>query len=460
MKKIQTFIYMALLMVFTSCGEDRSGEFYELIEDKLWIEHVMREYYLWYEDIPPIENENDYFKEPEAFFKSLLSKNALNGKGDIYSYMEEIPAAEAAKSRSVNWTSTYGLEFNLYNDPTGTTNHTFARVLYVLTDSPAYKAGIQRGDWISTINQERITTSNAEKLVKGGAIQLTRNHLAQQGNKLVWQSVDTLQVEASAPIDFKPVLFCASYEMMDKTTIYMVYNKFETGPENDSQDTAYSDQLKELFTNLKTANPDEFILDLRYNPGGYDICAQTLLSLLIPEEHLGKPLFHEKFNNKQNPQTRTFIAPTEFKPYNLNLKRIYILTGPHTASASELVINALIPYMGKENVIIIGSQTVGKNVGMRHIKNETFGLSLWPVTSQVFNANGESDYSNGFTPHYPLDERNVINWLPLGDPQEYMLGNTLSLIYMNLMPQTNGSRSYFSHSVEMPKPEIKVLIHN
>ena len=167
MRKIQTLIYMALLLAFTSCGEDRSDEFYELIEDKLWIEQVMREYYLWYEDIPAIENENDYFKEPATFFKSLLSKDAMNGKGDKFSYMEEIPTVETAESRSVNWTSTYGLGFNLYNDPTGTTNHTFARVLYVLTDSPAYKAGIQRGVLISTINQERITTSNAEKLVKG-----------------------------------------------------------------------------------------------------------------------------------------------------------------------------------------------------------------------------------------------------------------------------------------------------
>ena len=460
MKKIQTMIYMSLLLALTSCGEDRSGEFYALIENRLWIEQVMREYYLWYEDIPTIDNENDYFKEPATFFKILLSKDAMNGKGDIYSYMEEIPAGKAPESRTVNWTSTYGLEFSLYNDPTGTTNHNFARVIYVLTDSPAHKAGIQRGDWISTINHERITTNNTENLVKGGAIELTRNRLTQQDDKLVWQSVDTLQVSASVPMDFKPVFFCATYNWMNKTTAYMVYNKFETGVENNPEDTAYSDYLKDIFTNLKNANPDEFILDLRYNPGGYDICAQTLLSLLIPTEHLGKTLFYEQFNNKRDPQTRTFVAQKELEPYNLNLKRIYILTSPFTASASELVINALTPYMGKENVIIIGTQTAGKNVGISNIKNETFGLSLWPVTSQAFNANGESDYSNGFTPHYPLDERNVINWLPLGDPQEYMLSHTLSLIYKDFMPQSNNSRSYFTHSVEMPEPKINVFIHN
>ena len=460
MKKIQTLIYMALLLAFTSCGEDRSGEFYDLIEDKLWIEQVMREYYLWYEDIPTIENENDYFKEPTAFFKSLLSKNAMNGKGDIYSFMEEKTTVATAESRSVNWVSTYGLEFNLYNDPTGTTNHTFARVIYVLNDSPAHQAGIRRGDWISGINHERLTTSNAENLVKGGAIELTRNCLAQQENKLVWQSVDTLQVNASVPMEFEPVFFCATYELMGKTTAYMVYNKFETSAENNPEDTDYSDQLIDLFAKFKKDNPDEFILDLRYNPGGYDICAQTLLSFLIPTEHMGKTLFYEQFNNKRNPQTRSFVAKSELEPYNINLKRIYILTSPHTASASELVINALTPYMGKENVIIIGTQTAGKNVGMNNFKNETFGLSLWPVTSQAFNANGESDYSNGFTPHYQLDERNVVNWLPLGDPQEFMLSNTLSLIYMDLMPQTNDSRGYFTHTIEMPKPEINVFIQN
>ena len=56
MKKIQTMIYIALLMALTSCGEDRSGEFYALIEDKNWMEQVMRNNYLWYEDMPTIIN--------------------------------------------------------------------------------------------------------------------------------------------------------------------------------------------------------------------------------------------------------------------------------------------------------------------------------------------------------------------------------------------------------------------
>ena len=74
--------------------------------------------------------------------------------------------------------------------------------------------------------------------------------------------------------------------------------------------------------------------------------------------------------------------------------------------------------------------------------------------------NGESDYSNGFMPHYPLDELSELSWLPLSHPNEYMVKNTLSLINLGFMPATNGSRSCFTDSVEMPEPKVKVLIHN
>ena len=80
MKHISYIAFLALMLLFPSCGEDRTGEFYALIEDRMWIEDIMRENYLWAEDMPVIEKEDDYFQEPATFFKNLLSKNALNGK--------------------------------------------------------------------------------------------------------------------------------------------------------------------------------------------------------------------------------------------------------------------------------------------------------------------------------------------------------------------------------------------
>ena len=441
MKHLRNIALLSLIMLLSSCGEDRTGEYYALIEDRMWIEENMRANYLWYEDMPEIQ-ESDYFQEPETFFKKLLSKSALNGKGDKYSYMEE--TAEEARSFMLDRTSTYGMEFDLYTDPTGATNHIFARILYVVKDSPADKAGIRRGDWISAFNKTRINSSNYQSLKNGSEIALSRERIIQTGNGVAWQAVDTVRVASSVPMEINPIPYCASYSRNGIKTVYMVYNEFSTGPEDKPGETEYIDEMIKLFGDIKKSNPNEFILDLRYNNGGYLQCAQVLTSLLMPAEHLGKTLFKLTFNDKQDPQVTNYIASDELAAYNLNLKRIYILTGNHTASSSEAVINALIPYMGKENVILIGTQTEGKNVAMTNFKNDSHGLSLWPVVAYVANANNESDYINGFVPTHQLDERNYTHWYELGDEHEYLLSKALSLIHQGQAPQQTAANETLS----------------
>ena len=213
MMKKQTYIaFGTLLLLLTSCGEDRSGEFYALIEDRMWIEETMREHYLWYQDIPAIEKEDEYFQAPATFFKKLLSKEAVNGQGDKYSYMEEkLSNTPETRSQMLDRTSTYGMEFILTNDPTGTTNHTYARVLYTLPGSPAEAAGIRRGDWISAVNRQRITHSNYTLLQKGGQLQIAVNQLTPTDKGIVWQTADTLQMDTSIKMEINPFLIDTIY---------------------------------------------------------------------------------------------------------------------------------------------------------------------------------------------------------------------------------------------------------
>ena len=427
MKSLQHTLWALLLIILASCGEDRTGEFYALIEDRMWIEEVMRENYLWAEDMPVIEKEDDYFQEPATFFKKLLSKNALNGKGDKYSYMEE--TKEASRTLTLDRASTYGMEFILTSDPTGTTAHTFARVLYVLPDSPAQKAGIERGDWISAINEERITNDNYEKLTQGGNVSLTRTRITPLENGPGWQvSKDVLNVGASVAMEINPFLVNKVWEVDGQKIAYLVYNEFSTGPNNEGTESAYNEQMKQIFAQFKAQSPDAFILDLRYNNGGFLQCAQALGSLLAPATAMGQNFANLTFNAKANPQVIRYSFDTQYADANLNLNKIYILTGQYTASASEVIVNGLIPYLGAENVVLIGTKTEGKNVAMTSFKNETHGLTLWPVIAYVSNANNEGDYSEGFQPTYHLDENNIIRWYPLGNPEEYLLKNTLSLI--------------------------------
>ena len=70
MKHIRsTFFLLTTLFIMASCGEDRSGEYYALIGENVWIEQIMKEHYLWYDSIPAIK-ETDYFAEPETSCKN------------------------------------------------------------------------------------------------------------------------------------------------------------------------------------------------------------------------------------------------------------------------------------------------------------------------------------------------------------------------------------------------------
>lgn len=430
MKYLQHTFWAFLLTVLCSCGEDRTGEFYALIEDRQWIEETMQANYLWAEDMPVIENEDDYFKEPQAFFKSLLSKNAMNGKGDKYSYMEEDPKAPQQESRSqmLDRTSTYGMEFELTNDPTGTTNHIHAHVLYVLDGSPAQQAGITRGDWLSSVDGQRITTSNYQLLKNGGSIKVARTRIYSTELGYTWQPADTLNLAASITMEINPFLIDTLYQVEGQRIAYLMYNEFSTGPENKGTEETYNEQMKAIFANFKAQQPDALILDLRYNNGGYLQCAQALGSLIAPASALGKNFVNLQFNAKANPQKKAYPLLESYAEANLDLGKVYILTTNHTASASEALINGLIPYMGKENVILIGERTEGKNVAMTAFRNETYGITLWPVVAYTSNAEDFSDYGDGFEPTHELTERNIVDWYPLGDNREYLLKNAISLI--------------------------------
>lgn len=461
MKHLSYTLVAIATLLLPSCGEDRSGEFYALIEDRMWIEETMLANYLWAEDITPVTNDNDYFQEPATFFKNMLSKTALDGKGDKYSYMEEDPKTdkeEDTRSLTLDRTSTYGMEFLLTNDPTGTTNHTFARVLYTLEGSPAQQAGIRRGDWLTSINGQRITSSNYRQLMQGGAIKVSRSRLTLMDGGILSQMVDTLALGASVAMEINPFLINKVYETEGKKIAYLMYNEFSTGPENNGTETIYNEQMKQIFAGFKAQQPDAFILDLRYNNGGYLQCAQAMGSLLAPAEALGKDFVTLKFNGISNQNDVDYPLETQYAEANLNLGRIYILTGPQTASASEVIINGLIPYMGAENVVLIGERTEGKNVAMQSFRNETYGFTLWPVVAYVANSEGNGNYSNGFEPTYPLNELNLIDWLPLGDPEEYLLKNTLALITTGTMPDVQAEARSTDIRTVMQKASRPVIV--
>ncbi len=115
---------------------------------------------------------------------------------------------------------------------------------------------------------------------------------------------------------------------------------------------------------------------------------------------------------------------------SLGLNKIYVLTSKSTASAAEIVINNLRPYL---NVIQVGEATLGKDMAGFSIEDKRqpkkITWQIHPVIYKVFNANGEGGYSNGISPQFSVNEFNSLPILPLGNPDEALLSSVLNKIY-------------------------------
>ena len=124
-------------------------------------------------------------------------------------------------------------------------------------------------------------------------------------------------------------------------------------------------------------------------------------------------------------------ATTPKTPINtLNLTKLYVITTDNTASASELTINGLKPYLTVKQV---GTTTVGKYVGSFTLQdldtkgnvnpNDTW--TMQPIVVKIANSLGVSDYVNGLVPDITVSE-DVASLLPFGDTNETLLKAVLN----------------------------------
>lgn len=421
--KLRLIIYLALILL-SACSDERDRP--EIIEEEnttnAWIEKVMRQNYLWYDQIPE-KSALNLNLQPKPFFESLLSDQDgvfRNGKHQYFSTIEQKGTATRATSGT---TPSYGFEFATYATQN---NRIYALVIYVLPGSPAEMAGLKRGDWISAIDNTDLSYNDREKLYAGNAALFTLMKYTPEHTSITFDR--TIEIGPARIVEDTPFLYDTILEEGSRKIGYLVYNRFRSGPEG-TDDVTYDDHLKSLFQNYKNRGVNEFILDLRYNGGGLISCAQLLASLLAPATALNNTFCILQYNDKQKETQKaySFNNSLSVKAGNLNLSRLYVLTGEMTASASELVINGLIPYMKRENIILIGQQTVGKDVGSNTYEKEGIDWVMHPITVRLFNAKGEAEYTDGFTPDIPLYEFDFGQELfPFGDRQELLLNRAIA----------------------------------
>lgn len=389
-------------LTLMACGEDRSGEYYALIASKTWIYETMQQNYLFYEDIPA-EESLDFFQTPENFLKNAASSRDQKN-GTLFSHIDSVNV-----SRALSSSPTFGYEAALIR--TGSGDYAI-RVLYTQPGSPAEEAGLKRGDWIIAANNKKIGSGDYSKYVSAP----TQSYTFTLGN-YNGEGFDTLGVtEIPAPryIEETNLMKTSFITAGNRTAAYILYNSFG------ADDT---ETLQNMFVEIAARQPNDIILDLRYNPGGYVSTSQLLSTLLAPQNAMGQTFLNMTYNDKIA-KTESYLFEPSLIPGGTPLayENLYIITSNNTASASEIVINCLRPYL-KERLLQVGTATFGKNVAQSLFTDEQSPqLELWLTTAYLSNAEGFQDYfDNGLQPDYELAENYAGKLGELGTAEDMLL---------------------------------------
>lgn len=392
-----------------------------------WIYEEMSFYYFWNDDISKDEPSGD--EDPESYFYNLLDNN------DIFSFISD--DAEAIKEEmtgtilAMGFSSSYGLFSN--------SNNLFAVVEYVYRDSPAEKAGLKRGDIILKINGERLTNDNYLKLSSNEGFSLGFGEY--NGNGII--DANREMNIATGQIELDPVIYSEVMTVDNQKTGYLVFVDFIAG-ENDK----WLKSLGNAIGEMKEEGITQLIMDLRYNPGGEVKVAEYLASAIAPvsvvnsRDVLVRYTYNENltdhFTGVQGVDSPNLLSRFAPNINNLNLDNVIFLTTHSTASASELVINGLEPYM---DVTIVGEPTFGKFYGAFLLFDENdppkHNWAIAPITLKYANADGVTDFANGLTPDIFLED-DMLHAKDFGDDSDPMLATAIAYLKGEIIDNSSG----------------------
>jgi len=370
-----------------------------------FIYDVMSDVYLWYDEMPNIDYK--YENDSKAYFDKLLYTD------DKWSFITDDVQALTNSFQGIEKTYGWSLAFGEFRNSPG---NYFAVVEYVYPNTPAASAGIQRGNIILFINGANITDQNYTDLFSGDNMTFTLGALHSDG------IADSIDINLTAlELNLNPVVKTSIVNYEGKKIGYLFYAQYISN---------YNTAIDSAIQNFANQGVTDVVLDLRYNPGGTINAAQHLCSELAPATQVNgeSPLVTYQWNDKYQSYFTSLLSTGNIQinfdknvPVNLNLDHIHILTGHGTASASELTITGLSPYM---EVTTVGDTTYGKyTASITVVPDSLYSASyaeeinnwgLQPIVLRYANAWGVTDFKDGFAPTINARD-DLLHAYPLGD---------------------------------------------
>ena len=447
MKKI-LLLFLGLSTLLISCNKDDDitingpGGTSVNVQDFMW--KAMNIWYFWQSDVADLAD--DRFPTNEEYIEFLASEldpadffdNKLRFSEDRFSFYGDDYKTLTENLSGISRSN--GLEFGLFLYGDNDTD-IFGYVRYIVPNSDASTKDISRGELFTGVDGISLNQTNYRDLLFGENATYTLN-MADIADGVITPNDKSVELTKQDGLVENPVFIVKSFDINNQKIGYLMYNGFTN---------EFDENLNDAFGLLVADGVTDLVLDFRYNPGG-SVNSSRLLASMVFSTNTNNLYIRQRWNEKlqevfTDEQLADYFADKTGAGTainTLNLNRVYVLTTSSSASASELVINGLDPYI---EVIKIGTTTRGKNefsltmvddpdrdgapfiyTPSRENKiNPDNSWAIQPLVGRNENSVGFSDYSAGFEPDIELKE-DLENLGVLGDENEPLLARAIQEI--------------------------------
>lgn len=424
-----------IVSTLTSCRKDDDPTPIEkpvyLTKEQGWSDAIyknMKEIYLWDDALPLTFDPKKYSTAEKTldYLTSLKINTSTSQPIDHYSFLDKIGnlSTEIGEGKA---SGDYGF---MITAAFADNNLVSWFVTYVYKGSPAGNALVKRSYEIASVNgsaevHPEVTTDGYLVTSSAGYSNVVNALFSSESARFTFKKNDGTLLDApmtAASYDIKSVLKDSVYSVGDKKVGYVVFNQF-LGASSEAE-------LTNTISKFESKNVKYVVVDLRYNGGGSVSTCITLSNLLAPSSANGKVMFYYQFNKlltssvDPSEMVYNFSKNNSFEP-----AEIYFIVSEGTASASELLINNLMPYYSGK-LFLIGNTTYGKPCGFwatpigysEKQRRPKEGYDLYAVSFETVNSKKEGGYYTGMTPSIYVNDLVGLQW---GDTNDPRLGQAL-----------------------------------
>ncbi|MBL4590223.1 MAG: S41 family peptidase [Alphaproteobacteria bacterium] len=337
---------------------------------------------------------NEYVEEVED--KELI-KNALNGmlsSLDPHSaFLDEDDFADMRVQTRGEFGG-LGIEVTMENG--------FVKVVSPIDDTPAYKAGVEAGDFVTHLDGESVlgmTLSDAVDVMRGRvgtSIELTVRREGESEALEIKIIRDVIRIRS------------VRSRVEDDNIGYIRITTFNQNTQ-EGLEKAFKDIKKEADGALLG-----YVLDLRNNPGGL-----LTQAISVSDTFLDKGEIVSTRGRKAKSSKRDNATPGDLAE---GLPMVVLVNGG-SASASEIVAGAL---QDHRRAVIMGTQSFGKGSVQTVIPLPQHGAAMRITTARYFTPSGQSIQAKGITPDIVVKQAKIEEEKETGRLKEADLKGALS----------------------------------